>query len=428
MSAANPAAFTRRGGFALVAGGFALFVLMLYLMGSGESLSPERETGQAHAASNGLNGYSGLVRLVEAEGYTVERSRTGAGLETDGLLVLAPSPYANPEDLAAILANRTLRGPTLVLVSKWLAMPPTERLPQEARERFRRGWVILGGPVTSGWTTGLPQPYRFGHKFAEGTGGATATQWRGMGYAGVLPTAVTLHAEPAARHDVLIADAAGRTLAFAVTAGGAMAEDAYPVIVLAEPDLANNYGLADPARAAAAMALVDRAIDGGDVESVTFDLTLNGFGASENLLTLAFRPPFLAATLSLLAALLIVGWRAFRRFGPPASASGPAIAFGKHQLIANGAGLILRARCFRLLAKPYAALSARRLAERLGLPRPEPAAIDAALARRLPAEEPFTTRAARLEAAQRPADILAAARALDDLHARLSHSPTQQGQ
>jgi hypothetical protein len=61
------------------------------------------------------------------------------------------------------------------------------------------------------------------------------------------------------------------------------------------------------------------------------------------------------------------------------------------------------------------------VAERLGVPRADAAAIDAALARRLPEEEPFSRRAARLEAATRPADILSAAQALDDLTAKLSH-------
>ena len=40
MSAAAPA-FTRAGAFALVAGGFALFLAMLYLIGSGVSLGGE---------------------------------------------------------------------------------------------------------------------------------------------------------------------------------------------------------------------------------------------------------------------------------------------------------------------------------------------------------------------------------------------------
>jgi hypothetical protein len=113
-----------------------------------------------------------------------------------------------------------------------------------------------------------------------------------------------------------------------------------------------------------------------------------------------------------------VFWRAMLRFGP-AAASAPAAAFGKRQLVTNGAGLIVRAKRWGLLARPYAALSERRLARALGLARSDPAAVDLALARRLPGEEPFTARAARLEAARNPADILSAARALDTLARKL---------
>lgn len=447
----------------LVAGGAALFLAMLWLIGGDADFAGERGKGQAHASSNGLNGYTGLARLVEAEGYTVERSRNRADLETYGLVVLTPTSFADGEEIAEILAKRRLRGPTLVILPKWWTSSPGRNLKPEIRDKFKKGWVTLGPAEPAEWPAKLPQPYRFTHKLfpkpvpiamelaADPKTGQRRVQpkpaakpappppparWSGMGLAGVMPTPFTLYAEPGKGHEPLIRDAAGRVLAFGMGFAARKepqteaeeAADIYmariqPVIFVAEADLANNYGLADPVRAAAAVALVDKLAKAGETERVVFDLTLAGFGASENLLTLAFRPPFLAATLSLLVALLIVGWRAFQRFGPAAVAHGPDIAFGKRQLIANGASLIIRARRFRLLGKPYAALAARRLAERLGLARHDGEAIDAALARRLPAEEPFTRRAARLEAAQKPADILAAAQSLDDLASKL-----QQGQ
>lgn len=465
---ARPAAFSRLGAFMLVAGGAALFFAMLWLIGGDADFAGERGKGQAHASSNGLNGYTGLARLVEAEGYTVERSRNRADLETYGLLVLTPASFADGEEIAGILAKRRLRGPTLVILPKWWTSAPGRNLKPEIRDKFKKGWVTLGPAEPAEWPTKLPQPYRFTHKLfpkpvpiamelaadpktgqrrvqpkqtAKPAPPPSPARWSGMGLAGVMPTPFTLYAEPGKGHEPLIRDAAGRVLAFAVNlaaheaaqqapeqgAGGdirvAINPRTQPVVFLADPDLANNYGLAEPARAAAAVALVDKLAKADEIDRVVFDLTLAGFGASENLLTLAFRPPFLAATLSLLVALLIVGWRAFQRFGPAVVAHGPDIAFGKRQLIANGASLIIRARRFRLLGKPYAALAARRLAERLGLARHDGEAIDAALARRLPAEEPFTRRAARLEAAQKPAEILAAAQSLDDLASKL-----QQGQ
>ncbi len=421
---APPAAFSRAGALALVAGGFALFLALLWLIGAGSEVGSSANDGGGHVGSKGLTGYAGLARLLEAEGFDVIRSRNPAGLETDGLLVLTPPPATDPEQLAELLRRREALGPTLVILPKWDAAAPPPMLPQEARERFKRGWVVLGEAVELEWPSKLPAPYAFDHR-RETLAADEVPDWEGLGLAGRLPTRTILHTEARAAQEPLLTDAAGHWLALRVVGaeGSDFADNAHWTVFIAEPDLANNYGLADKARAAAAVALVRAAGYDGDVTAVTFDMTLNGFGGSENLLTLAFRPPFLAATLSLLVALFIVGWRAFRRFGPAAAAGGPAIAFGKRQLIANGAGLILRARRFGLLARPYAALSARRIAERLGLHRPDPEAIDAALARRLPEEEPFTRRAARLEAADKPAAILAGARSLDDLAAKLTQGP-----
>jgi hypothetical protein len=460
---ARPAAFTKLGAFMLIAGGAALFLAMLWLIGADADFAGERGRGQAHVSSNGLNGYTGLARLAEAQGYTVERSRNAADLETYGLLVITPDFFGDGKEVGEIIAERRFRGPTLVIMPKWWAAAPPANLPPEDRARFKKGWVTIGGAEASEWPDVLPAGYTFKQKvfpepvrptveFAKDpkTGKPVPrrrmpekpapppppARWNGMGLAGELPASTMLYALPGKDHEALITDDKGRVLAFGIGLGAddvpeteaeeeadIYRERIQPVIFLADPDLANNYGLADAQRAAVALALIDELTAPDDIDKVVFDLTLAGFGASENLLTLAFRPPFLAATLSLLVALLIVGWRAFQRFGPAAAANGPDIAFGKRQLIANGASLILRARRFRLLGAPYAALAARRLADRLGLSRHDGPAIDAALARRLPGEEPFTNRAARLEAAEKPADILAAAQSLDELASKL-----QQGQ
>ncbi|MFA7596104.1 MAG: DUF4350 domain-containing protein, partial [Novosphingobium sp.] len=102
------------------------------------------------------------------------------------------------------------------------------------------------------------------------------------------------------------------------------------------------------------------------------DLTLNGLGRSANLLTLAFTPPFLAATICLIIAGIIIGWRALRRFGPPL-AEGRTIALGKRQLVINSAGFIRRTGRLHLLGPPYAALMRARIAQLLGLRRQQEA-------------------------------------------------------
>lgn len=418
MNAAAPAAapFSRASALALVVLGAALFVALIYLIGEGENIEPPQADGGAHAVGTGLNGYAGLVRLLEQSDYGVERSRTETGLETQGLLVLTPPPSTDPDELGEILRRRQTIGPTLVILPKWEAISPPPVLPQEVTSRFKPGWVMFNGAFGVMWTNALPAPYAFRHQLLE-VAESAEPGWTGLGLSGRLPTRTMAFLDKAERFAPLITDPIGRPLAARVEteAVSALGGEAHQTIFLAEPDLANNYGLADPRRAAAALALIDAAAYDGKITQVTFDLTLNGFGGTMNLLTLAFRPPFLAVTLCLLLALAVVGWRAFQRFGPAAQSAGPAIAFGKGQLIVNGAGLILRARRTHLLAAPYAALAARRLAHRLGLTRADAAEIDAALARRLPGEEPFSARAARLEAARRPADIVRAARALDEL-------------
>ncbi len=412
-------AFSRLGALALVVVGFAVFVALLYLIGAGDSLESGRDDGEAHAAGTGLNGYAGLVRLLDAEGYEVTRSRSPAGLETEDLLILTPPPWTDAEALGEILQEREYAGPTLVILPKWNASRPSPALPAKARENFKRGWVVIdnGGDALS-WTKDLPAPYAFTHEIEKLEDDEVAS-FEGLGAAGELPTEMITFAEPGDLFEPLIEDGAGHALAIRVIGeeGDEYYEDAHQTVFVAEPDLMNNYGLADGARAAAAVALVREAGYTGE-RRIVIDMTLNGYGGSVNLLTLAFRPPFLAATLCLLMALLIIGWRAFRRFGP-AAASDPDIAYGKRQLVANGAGLIVRARRFGLLTRPYGALAARRAAHLLGLPRAEPDAIDTAIARRLPGEEPFSLRAARLEAATRPADILTAAQALDELTGKL---------
>ena len=195
----------------------------------------------------------------------------------------------------------------------------------------------------------------------------------------------------------------------------------YPLILVAEPDLFNNYGMADQARARLAVAVIEQAMGDAPVP-IVFDVAIDGLGQSQNLLTLAFRPPFLAATLCLLAAMLVVGWRAFRRFGPPL-AEEPAMAHGKTQLARNGAALVQRLRRWHLLGAPYAALVAARIAAALHIRESDEtareAAIDAALLRQGHAGHSFSRSAASLRSARRLPEILRSAGQLQSIERML---------
>jgi hypothetical protein len=175
----------------------------------------------------------------------------------------------------------------------------------------------------------------------------------------------------------------------------------------------NNMGLASRERARKALQIIDASWTGGG-EGVIFDLTQNGLGASENLLSVAFRPPFVGAVASLVLASIAFCWMAFFRFGPSVPDSRP-IGFGKTALVKGTAGLIRRLGREHLVAPAYADLVRDRAARRLGLSHAAPhQEIEARLA--LVAADAdgrsFEELNAKMRTAQDRSGILSAARAL----------------
>ena len=107
---ANSGAFSKRGTFVLVLFAILAFVAFLYLVGQG-GLSGNANNGRAHAASTGLNGFAGLTRLLEADGFPVIRSRNTAALDDPGLLVLTPPAEMDAEELTKIVDRRPSGSP-----------------------------------------------------------------------------------------------------------------------------------------------------------------------------------------------------------------------------------------------------------------------------------------------------------------------------
>ncbi|KMS52625.1 hypothetical protein V474_24030 [Novosphingobium barchaimii LL02] len=419
---ANP--FSRWAVLALVLLGGALFVALLWMIATGTGMGSAND-GQAHAEGRGLNGYAAFADYIERRGYAVSRVRNQGALNKPGLLVLTPPAFADGKDIEKIVANRRYIGPTLVIAPKWMASQPA----REQKKDAKTGWVRLTGTMPPEWRGFLdtlsvrisPLP-------------KTRAAWQGAGLSGVLPDGRYVLSGGGTGLVRIVGSRDGKlTLAGFMDDGGYYPElediaqdrvindeedeERYPVIIVFEPDLLDNYGMARMENARLAEALV-RASGVEKGAPVSFDMTLPGYSRSQNLLTLAFTPPFLAATLCLLLAALVVGWRGFMRFGPPL-VQGRAIAFGKRALVSNAAGFVRRTRRWHLLGGPYADHSRERLVQALALPRtlgPEraDAAIDRALAARRHQGEPFSVIAGRLRAARRPHDLLKAAR---DLHA-----------
>jgi len=407
----------------LVIGGGVLFVALLWMIATGWGGS-SLNNGGAHAGSRGLTGYAALADYLEARGFHVARSQDRKGLAAPGLLVLTPPAGADGKALAEAVTRRRYIGPTLIVTPKWMAYPAPGN-----DVAHKRGWVRIAGVAMPGWKGFLDE-------IAIGTAPIPEGRWHGAGLSGSLPEPKIVLSGQGNDLAPLVTSADGeRVLAGYIADNGyypslsALAgrgdskrdddttdNHIFPVVVVFEPDLIDNYGLRDGAGALLAERVIRAAGENG--EGVTFDLTFDGFERSSNLLTLAFTPPFLAPTVCLLLAAVLAGWRSFLRFGPPRRTE-RAIAFGKRALVANSAGLIARAGRQRLFAAPYAAAVRERLVRSLALSRQASveqtdAAIDRALARRDRDATSFSARAAVLAAARKPRDLVAAAQ---DLHA-----------
>ncbi|OYX67310.1 MAG: hypothetical protein B7Y88_00645 [Sphingomonadales bacterium 32-64-17] len=401
----------RPGAVALVVlVGAASFLLLLFAIAHGLDGASERD-GRAHAKSQGLDGYAGFVSLLEGSGHAVSLSYSEGNLDDYGLLVLTPRFDADGEELAEIIDQRRYMGPTMLVLPKWIAMPIPDSVPVEAEP----GWVLLANAAPPPWFDALG--IGEGARLAIGTTGG----FSGFGYEGTLPdgtNAMALVETGESTIEPLVVDSEGDMLAGALYTDN----EAWPLVIVFEPDLVNNWGMADETRARLADALIHEASEDEDLD-LTFDMTLPGLAKTQNLLTLAFTPPFLAATLCLILAALLVAWRAFQRFGPPFTEA-PAMAQGKRQLAMNGAALLARLKRWHLLGAPYAALVAQRIASRLSLREPEgearERAIDRALIRAGHEGESFGHWATLLREASKPADILRASRALRSIERTLT--------
>ncbi len=433
MSARAPSPFTPRAALGLVLFGALSFVLLLWMIGTGIGDSGPGASG-GHAMGKGLNGYAALSAYLKKRGYDVSAVQSRAALGRSGLLILTPLHEASAEELQEVVNNRRQAGPTIVVVPKWRAIA----LPRKTI-KVKEGFVQLVGTDMPDWK-GFYVEIRL-------NGGALKTGprpggWEASGLTGELPNPEkVISGDGKYVIPLAMGQGTGQILAGYMSDGGdypklrrqtvrydegELEEDPviqYPVVFVFDADLFNNYGMSREPNARLAEQIIRASLDDGD-KSVAFDLTLVGYGRSPSLLTLAFTPPYLAATLCLLLTAAVALWRAYRRFGP-ALLAGQAIAFGKRALVSNSAGLIHRARRLHLLGAPYADAARERLAKSLALParldhQSADAAIDRALAARSPGSAPFSAVAANLRAARKPSDLLRAARQLHALERTLT--------
>jgi hypothetical protein len=394
--------FRARTMLLLVAIGIVGFAGMLVLGAYAPDLRSGRNGG-AHALSDSAVGYSAIVRLAAETRRHPRIIRSDHDFDSEDLLVVTPESGSVP--LGDILQSRIAK-PTLIVLPKW----------STAADPDHKGWVRRDGPILRDEPETVLSPvWKFRIRLRRSGG-------RPLVNAGDLPREIAFIAprpvqviagytvrkpRPGDRQSnngvvPLLTDGQGG-IVLAQLRGG-------PLYVLSDPDLLANQGMKDAHQAASALAMLDW-LNSGGAETIGFDVTTNGLSHSPSPLKLAFDPPFLAMTLSIVAVLILVGIHAFGRFGAPARRT-RALAFGKRALVDNSAAMIRRAGYEARLGDRYAAVIRERAAATFGVPsRLRDAALDAYLDG-LGTGARFSDLARAADAANDRPSLVAAARAL----------------
>ena len=294
----------------------ALSMLVLVLLYAFAPDLRRDDTADANALSRSAVGFAGLRELLTLSGVgtEIDRGAYGRSSATPSLVILTPPPGTTAAQVTQLRSG----APTLIILGKWLALPqpqnrewvvklglyPTKMLEDEAGGVLGKTSLQRNKGVVRNVTTGRDMPLLTG----------TAL--------GTIDNLQTLDGGKTMPHGVLLASSPNK---------------GPPLYVLADPDLLNNQGLADPARARAALALI-RALRRGN-GPVRMDVTLNGLARTESFLRALFLPPFLGATLCALIAALLMGLHTAVRFGAPLAAS-RVLARGKKALANNSADLV----------------------------------------------------------------------------------------
>jgi hypothetical protein len=355
------------------------------------------DDGRGHALSRSAIGFAGAVQLLEGLGDGVSVSRAPRVHESAPLVIFTPERVATATDIRQRAAHAAL-----IVMPKWAG----------ADAPNHPGWMLSAGLYPTPLLDTLLAKIAPETKLAQGAGKAAPT--------------LTIIAQDEAHATRTIA--AGRIASLqtiegkgltpvAVTAQGKIvlaraAVKGAPIYILADPDFLNTHGIADLATARAGVAMLDALRPAGG--PITFDVSLNGYGRDRSILRTAFTPPFLAATLALAAAALLLGWRAVTQARPVLSAA-RTIALGKTALTENSAALLRLTHREHKLGPGYAQLTGAQIGPFFGLGEAAPGAetLDRLGASR-GAASPYSQLAAEAAAAQNPSRLLEAARRLHD--------------
>jgi hypothetical protein len=356
----------------------ATFAMSLYFMGgksSGDTVGPS-------TYSRSAIGYAGFAEVLQRLGIPVVKSRYGTlGKLAPGSVLVIAEPHPGSDTEATV--RTLLQADTILLVlPKWTGPP----------SRQRSGWLgeaELLPPADPQWVLNLVAP---GADVLQ----VDQTVW----------TTNALNIEPSLQAPLqlmrgdrlrpLIGGADGMLLGeissndksdSGNSSNGSsknnnvwiLTDPLKPlprstlgsrprrILVLSDPDVIANHGLAQPGNAALDVAIIKRLLTGSG--SVVFDETLHGFiSEPASPFLLLFRFPFVVATIQGAIAVALLLWATLGRFGAPQPAP-PPLGAGRQPLLQNIAKLVEFTGHQEVMIKRYVLETVRDAARQLHAPR-----------------------------------------------------------
>lgn len=302
------------------------------------------QTVGASAFSRSAIGYAGIADVMHRLGARVVKSRKDSlgKLDPAGVLVLAePSPGVATQQMSMLMNAHTV----LLILPKWTG----------AESPGHRGWIAraVQVPVSTA---------------------RSATQYANIDVVRVPHVTAWSHNEVGGaprivEGDVQLIKSSRLRPVVGSDSGmlvGEMRNGRRRVWILADPDVMQNHGLADPDNAAFSVALIDalRGTDG----NVVFDEVVHGFEQTAGSpLRLLFEFPFVLATVQGAVAVGLLLWATMRRFGAPLS---PPVELksGKRSLIEATANLLDVARHRPIIIQRYVHAIVQDVARQLHAP------------------------------------------------------------
>lgn len=318
-----------------------------------------QETGGPHALSTGATGFAALIKFVDkmVSPATPSRDQWNTAYH-EGLVVYTPDEY---DDLAYAPEVVPGVGGRLVILPKWDVLP----------DPAKKGWVqrvkTLPRDIVKFNTSEFQEDYRELRVDRNGLR-ESYSLYAAPEYGFLLPTEryaigsidrLQYFTHHPALTPIILADEGKIIVARLV-----LPEGYAPYIIVAEPDLLNTLGMADLKRARlAAYLFASLKTD----EPVLFDVSLNGFDQSRNVLQYLLSPPLLGTILCFIAITGLMAWHAAFRFGPTIRPL-QAHEYGKAALADNAAAMIGLADMTSRFGGRYANYVRQRLRRRFGFP------------------------------------------------------------